>query len=916
MSVQHLLALHLLASIRAGFRCGRATISRYDPIAHDRIKWTSMPNWPHALVGLAPSLGRLGVPHTGGSSRTVRSIPTGPTCSRWSFCSCYPSQKSESSNYASTSRDIYDTPLVPGHAEYDKPEEKERSTRRKAFHHLPLPSTLPYSPDSHPFKRQIEILSLYVTGGSADESWETYLAIHPDLHRYIPDNLFRSLVTHQLSNSRSSVRWSRSTMLLRLAKRCGVEAKDLGHEVVERLLSEGLRHASTAPQSSIEKSYPRLRYLWRSLSEFANGELFKIPTDIRQLWLQLHLRRCHTSEWQSARTAHKDAADAALREIVDGGGGEGMEDVAGAIMSFGRPVVQDIQRVALQKITTLSVDGVKVPKLPTRTDMRRLRRVWEGTARESTARLRDDLSSIIADLQPVDEGLMAHLRFYLEVGRRNSRRRIKCTLGVLHLEDARVPELLREGLKLLGKPAKTVDLLDQVITILERALRYRDAECQALIARLLVSLLPRSDLNVKDTVSLVTRLTNVILASHALPYLDGKVIHLLFHLILSAQHSDETYILARKVYPMARATDPPFRWSPHLIDTWRSLFYETIGPRRRHIHLASRLYADLLADGIAIRRVDSIAMIRAIGTSRGASRRVLLDRHLKDYMWAARVWRPDFLLSVVQGLTASGKRSDHLLAFQLVLQLSVGQSVSAEVASRLLARLPSTEQATNHRYFLDLLHSVPPVPESATSYETAISTVISSISAATISNRTSPSQGLHGALVLYKDMISRNIPPTDWTISLLIRGLSQADQLDSAVKVFHASMNAGKLISSDAAGKLMISLGSSGRFTEADEVGNRWRGATAPDSTQADHGVSLASLLLDLQRGINVDVAEVARRGGWRGTKELFWSMERFKPWSATPNLFDKLLPEWSVSQRSESRLSPEMADVLDLKAT
>ncbi|CAD6566544.1 MAG: hypothetical protein TREMPRED_002728 [Tremellales sp. Tagirdzhanova-0007] len=589
-------------------------------------------------------------------------------------------------------------------------------------------------------------------------------------------------------------------------------------------------------------------------------------------------------------------------------------------MSCVCPVVHDVQRVALQNITTLSVNGATVPDTPTRMDRGRLGRDWEGTAKESTSRLRDDLSSIIANLQPMDDALVAHLQYYSEVDRKDSRRRVKRTLGVLQLDDATVPELISEGLILLQKPVKSVDLLNQVISILERALRHRNAECQALIARLLVSLLPRPELGAADTVSSITRLTNVILASHAFRYLDGNLIHLLFHLILSTATSDETYILARKVYPVARATDPPFRWSHHLIDTWRSLFYETIAPRRRHIHLASRLYADLLADGIAIRRVDSLAMIRAIGTSRGASRRILLERHLKDYIWAARVWRPDFLLAVVQGLTASGKRSDHLLAFQLVLQLSVGQSVSAEVASRLLAKLPTTEEATNHQYFLDLLHSVPSAPETAAVYETAISTIVSSVSAATTSKRISisPSQGLHGALALYKDMISREIPPTNWTISLLVRALSQADQLDSAIKVFHASMDAGKIITSDAAGKLMISLGSGGRFIEAEEVGSRWRGATAPDSTQADRGVSLASLLLDLKRGIHVDMAEVSRRGGWRGTKELSLSMERFKPWSASPNLSDEFTDDWSgsVSQDLESRPSTEMAEGLDLKAT
>jgi hypothetical protein len=831
---------------------------------------------PPALRGLAPPLTQSWGPIKIRSMRPPPRPRDQPTCSRWVSYSCCLSRRAKagdeffSANSVPNKSSTLVRPILEEEAAL-----VEEAKPRKALHHLPLPPSLPYSPNSHPFKRQIEILSLYISGASPGQSWEIFNGIHVDIRRYIPDHIFRSLVIHQLASDDPHDRWSRSSRLLRFANKCGMEAKDLGQEVVEAAMHEGLRYALGDPKSRLAKPYPFIRQLWRSLTQLVNGELFRISTETRRSWLQLQLQRCVSGGFGSTRTAHTDEASSALWEIIEGGGGLGIEEVAARIITRDHTIDCQIQFEALRQIAACWSHGVELPFAYTMAAMRRLRWAWDRLGEDGLSKLSADVSTLVAELEPPSD-TVDHLQRSVEVIRGHvPRTRKQKAFVLLESDEHRVPTLVREGMHVLGiQRRERLSTIVLGISLLERAVRQRDGESDALIARLLVKL---SSAKVgPGTDSLIARLSNVLLNSDVLQHITPNLVHFLFHLILSTTFNDESYILARKVYPIARGVDPPFRWSHRNLHHWRELFHYSISPDRRHLHFASRLYADLLADDIPIRRTDAIAMIRAIGTSRGASRHILLERHVKDYLWMGYGSRRAFLAAIVQGLTASERGDDQLSAFNLIMRLSVDKPVPTSVASLLLGRLPVSPDGIDHRYFLDLLHSLPSDPDTAQSYDIAIRTLISRVRANPKFGHLTAVEGLARAIDLYKDMISREIPPTAQTVSLLIRGLSRAGYHDNAVKVCHASIDAKLVPSSKTVGRLMVRLGMVERYEEAKALRQRW-GEIAPKELSRE-GVVGAQILLDLQRGHKVEMEKQARKGGWADTKSLLRYLETLKP--------------------------------------
>lgn len=796
-----------------------------------------------------------------------------------------------------------------------------------------MPPPLPYSPNSHPFKRQIEILSLYISGASANESWKLYYeAIHPDLHRYIPDHTFRSLITHQLGNPDPDLRWRKSAILLRFAMKCRMEAKDLGQDILEKAFREGVGYVLESTQSTTRASLRKnrlflnfaiLRQVWDYFTQLADNQLYRIPLEIRQLWLEIHSQRS-TYGGSVLRNAHQEEAVATLVRMIRYGGGKGIEAIGGDIISDGHSMDPDVQHRALCLVVELSHYGFEVPAASTIAIMTKLYTAVERKEGQGIVRLQDAVSSLITKLQTVSsasEPVIRYLESCLEQVVKPKPSITQKAVDLLESGEARVPTLVRRGLKLVetkGADEERLTRIDLTISLLERALRRRDAECKALIARLLVSLVspkkraerqtltgrdaykhrdlsanPSSPTNLDtspgpDIVSrlddspslddLVARLAHVLLASDILLHLDSNLVHFLFHLVISSEPSDRSYVLARGVYPFARSTEPAFNWSHRNLYLWRSLFHYTIGPERRHLHFASRLYADLMADGVSIRRTDAIAMVRAIGTTRGASRRILLERHVKDYLYMEYGSRQAFLTAIVKGLTARRRGDDALLAFNAIMRLSTEKPVPGPVAQLLLDTLPADDEGVDHRYFLDLIRSLPAEAETATYYNSALHTLISPSH-----RRLSPNDSLSRAVDIYKDMIARQIPPNGRTISYLIRGLCEADYLDSALGVFRASLDAGFEISSHATGSFMVLLGTKGRYEDAEGVGKMWQ-SRAENNEQKhgdreyNRGIVAACYMLDFERGRKVDVKRVKAQGRWKNEPAFERYLESLKP--------------------------------------
>lgn len=232
-------------------------------------------------------------------------------------------------------------------------------------------------------------------------------------------------------------------------------------------------------------------------------------------------------------------------------------------------------------------------------------------------------------------------------------------------------------------------------------------------------------------------------------------------------------------------------------------------------------------------------------------------------------FRQALLDALVKGLTASGRGDDQLIAFDLIMRLTVEKPAPLSIALALLGRLPTSSEGVQFHYFLDLLRSLPAGPETGLCYDTAIATLVSSMDTQVEVGRLSSTSALGCALELYKDMIFREMTPTTRSISLLIRALYQAEHLVSARKVVDASMDAGLDIDSDTIGRLIIRLGEEARFDEADSIGQRWKEVMKPDMPQSGRGLIGASVILDTMRGREVDLRNVAKKGGWAGPNTL-----------------------------------------------
>ncbi|KAK8858645.1 hypothetical protein IAR55_002874 [Kwoniella newhampshirensis] len=816
-------------------------------------------------------------------------IPSLPGCSRWLSCTCCRKTLARrtyfSSNPTSSTSTIH-------------PDEEPSSTtiiplpHRVKTPHLPLPPPLPYSPNSHPFRRHLEILSLSLFS-SPNESWSVYLALHPSLRQYIPDETFRSLLAHQARHEEPALGWHRVKMLLRLAKKCRMELEDLGFENMTNVLKLGLLRILQDNKMEDEAHFKLVKKLWNITSGMVS-DLGRIPRKVRRHWLQLQISRLEAYRRNETRLSVVDNPSStpmedAVLEIVERGGADGLGYHIGRILSISRGSTVEGLRESLRLMAWCLSRGTYIHTTFLFKVMRKLVSGWDREGMNGRQLLKAEIPKVLSQVETSPTSLAAQqLREVSERVEKRSQSRMERALELLDVGGLGLPGMIEQGMS-IAKGAKTkaysVTAIEAALRLLEESLQHRDVEQSPLtivIANALYSAY-RSGRSI-EIAALVVRFVRTPQESQVINRLPSDVIIPLFRLLLTVMPSPEVYILARKIYQHARAADPPFLWSHHNIDAWRTLYKFSVTSPNLHLHFASRLYADLMADGMAIRRTDALMMIRAIGMKPSPSRPILLERHIKDYLWVQYGRQPALIAALVQGLTRTSVK-DAELALNLAHRLAENTALQPLVVQLIIAQLARSPRLEHLAKSFSLLSRLEPGATATWAYNTVLSYLVSAGRLRPQDGQMSRGDSLAHATALYKEMIRNDIRPNPRTISIMLRSLLDNDHLDAALAVFGVCVEQQIVLKSSAVGRLMVRLALAGRSEEADLVEQRWRESTVRgEKISWDRGVVGARVLLDIKHGKRVDLGAIAKQTGWNGTPAFLQFLETLRPPSRDDN--------------------------------
>ncbi|OCF37235.1 hypothetical protein I316_01142 [Kwoniella heveanensis BCC8398] len=885
--------------------------------------------------------------------------PNEPGCSRWfsstpSYSTLTQRTFFSSNAYSHGSPSSGPSSRLPRRHTFDPPPALDESASASISTphadrtpHLPLPPTLPYSPNSHPFRRHLEILSLALYS-TPDESWSIYSALHPSLRSYIPDELFRNLLAHQVDHPEQARAWHRTKTLLKLAKKCDMNLSDLGLENIYKSLRAGMRRSRVEKdEKKLEETEKIVMKLWSTMEGIV-PDLERVPHEVRRHWLGVQHRRLLRLQ----RRPPSNVADLRLKieettlDLIRRAGGSGLGHYIADVLSISRGRSLGGLRQSLRLLAGCMAQGIEIKSGHLLKLMRQMSSRWTKEGHDGLEMVREDISALLDEMRIEPLSTTAkELYRALDIASRRSRTRVEKALDLLESNDLNLGGAIGRGISVaLSTPARQpggvdqVPTLDAAIQVLEAALKHREGSYVPLVSAITIALYkartsPQITAGVlrTDIDRLIIRFIRILHDAHVTSLLPSEAVVPLFRLILTAATSPsspasrplDAYILCRKIYQYARSASPPFQWSNFNLSLWRRLFKIALTAPNLHLHFASRLYTDLLADGISVRRTDALMMIRSIGLKPSPSRPILLERHIKDYLWTELDPHPSrqpnsLILAIVQGLIAAGHTKDAGLALALAERLAEERPLQPVVIRLIIAQLSKSSKKRDRIRCFQLLRRMSSSADLASSspeshaqavwnYNTVLSHLVTSARTnpetpqISILNQelhpASPPRGhtenlsypetLSHAVSLYREMLRNGVRPNARTISTMLRSLLDNNYIDSSLAIFHASIEKGILLKSNAVGRLMVRLALNDRMDEADKVESAWRGISSrhgqghghDHSLRAwDKGVVGARVLVDIKRGKEVDLARVMERHGWKGSESFLSFLDTLRP--------------------------------------
>jgi hypothetical protein len=711
----------------------------------------------------------------------------------------------------------------------------------------------------------MQILSLALLSPGAEESWRIYEALHPDLRPAIPDDIFSSLIARQFAADKQLKR-DRLAELANLARVCGMEPARLGTESIKDILKA--MFALKPDDKAWAGYYDTLDWLWGALFELIGHDFRRLPLRMKQDWLDVSNYRFRAD---LART------HAALEHLVEHNGGVGITKAASRILLRSRSADAASIAVSLRLAAWCLARGVTVEEETIARILSRLKTRYDADGEDGRERARAAAEGLIAELRE-GEAHKAAVPIVLALKHFDSitRTTLERAATVAADPEAPIERLYFTVLKLLrGTPGDSE--LELALKLCSRALRM-DTHHEPILMAMLNG--------VRDHPRYSLKLAEMCFTSNVFRNPMSQAFHTrLLNAVLARLPSPAAYDLAVKLYPLARTPDAAqrFKWTHATAPQWHKLFAAAV--RHRQLHFTSRLYTDIQADGLRVPQRAQIALVKLIASTPSDSRPVLLDRHIKDYLWNEAQPVEPLMVAIAQGLGSTGISEDAARAVNLCHRIAVHGSVDIPIpvraAEALMASLFRSSKPETRSLGRQVLEQLPPA-EAGKAYTLALSALVKNIRAA----------GLEQVIALYRRMEADGVPATGEVGSLLIMAVLKEGHLDSALAIFRTVVEQVGPIKSAAMGRLMISLALAGRTEEAYAVEREWR-ALFPDGADYDKGVYGARLVVDLKAGKDVDtsVFELSKEGrvllrkhqGYKPTRPFFNFVESLRPEGALP---------------------------------
>ncbi|EJT48979.1 hypothetical protein A1Q1_01968 [Trichosporon asahii var. asahii CBS 2479] len=761
------------------------------------------------------------------SERRIASArpPPGPSCSRWFSCTCC----------ANDSRLRRKSVVHPR-----APVPPIAILQQMQMPNLPLPPPLPWSPDSQPFLRHMHKLSIAILSESPDQSWEIYTALHPDMLKDVPDDVFSALLNHQLQAD-DSVKGGRLGDLLSLAAQCDMDAGALGLSLVEEALESALTSAARQIRGpgGVKRAidYKTMDWLWGSLKNLVGDDLSHVSLVIRREWLVVSAFRHRNN----IPLVHQK-----LEELIELGGGEGLDEQAGRIVSMAKHKSIDLLESSLRLAAWCLARNINIRPLLISRTIGHLRQAWKAQGEDGAERSQSTAMALAAELR--EGGADAAAAVFEGVVQGIVRKMLPVEGRVRMLADtaSTTDDVYKVASGILSKDNTSAADLEALVKLCHLAMA-KEGNAEPLIRRTVKQLASRP----AELDHLVFKLADDVWSfSRNGGRLSPPLLTRIFDLVLACPISDNSYRAAYRLYPLVRAADPPeqHRWLHSTAPTWNRLFAAAVS--RGQIFFASRLYADFQSDGLTVPKQQLLRLIERIAATETVSRAILLDRHVKDYLWDEAP-PSDLITALVRGMSSTGSRSA-VEGLRLAKRISPDQLPVAAIEAALPVLAASSHRGRRALAFA-LLKELP-TDQARTGYERVLSALVKNSRAA----------GLEPVLAVVHDMFERGIPAAEKTSSLIISALLKNGQVDAGMATFRAAVSKNIALSSRAVGQLMVNLAQAGRCDDAYEVERTWRALT--DEKANDKAVRGARLLVDIKAGRDVDLDVYTCDDG--GTKE------------------------------------------------
>lgn len=608
-----------------------------------------------------------------------------------------------------------------------------------AVSRLPLPPPLPYSPDSIPFRRHLDILQQSLTT-HPDESWLVYQSLHPSLKRYIPNRTYVALISQQSNLKDLESALTRVEELLGFAEECGMQWEELGETILRQILRLGTDCAAKVSRETGRMfDISTLRQVWGTICRLYRNDLGRVPSDARRTWFDCLFVLARNNGTIQGRKAFHDEASTLMLQLLPIEESKWLRDHAGPLISM-RFVPSDFDveaRLArVRQLAYLHARGVEIDSRCARQVISAVRRLvraqqhdisWDDMVRSVTSDVvgTDPLGMHERGTQAWIDGLVAwtedlHKNDGPDRYAFTTLKRARATLANPNASTATIIAMSLPLAKILHKKAgsksggkrpqqarlEPVAATNVLLGLFERVAHRALADPHVMVAVITRKLIDYHTAGEPTVHSMILRFTRALLSSDLLGHIDSKLVHLIFDLLVDISSSSEpAYDLARRVYSLARSTESPYTWTSTITSRkrWRRLFRSSLQPSRGHMHFASRLYADRLADGQTVSPFDMLFFIRAIGSQDGLSKYVLLERHLKDYLYFEYSSLDKFVWSLVKGLTARGRGREAWLGFHLSLRIMGSKPLQDKIYFRVIKCFSESRREQDFRYSFGVL---------------------------------------------------------------------------------------------------------------------------------------------------------------------------------------------------------------------